>query len=32
MEKASMIAALLEQASEEELRIIYLFIYYLLYG
>lgn len=32
MKETGVIAELLEQASEEELRIIYLFIYYLLYG
>lgn len=32
MKETGMIEELLEQASEEELRIIYLFIYYLLYG
>ncbi len=32
MKETGMIEELLEQASAEELRIIYLFIYYLLYG
>ena len=32
MKETGMIEELLAQASEEELRIIYLFIYYLLYG
>ena len=32
MEKVSMIAALLEQASAEKLRLIYIFIYNLLHG
>lgn len=32
MKETGMIEELLEQASEEKLRIIYLFIYYLLYG
>lgn len=32
MKETGRVEELLEQASEEELRIIYLFIYYLLYG
>lgn len=32
MEHTGMITALLEQASAEELRLIYIFIYHLLFG